>query len=128
MSNRLLTFLAALTSLAAVVTALHSLFRDDGGALWIALKVLACGFVVAANLVVVWHILRAHPAPLLGRAALLAGTGLVALGSAGMAWTLHLAIVTGDMEGAFVMINALLALEGALAIWQTGGVAAKVRI
>jgi len=125
MTNRLLISLAALTSLAAVVTALHSLFADDGAVLWTALKVSACAVVPAANLIVVRHILRAQPVPFLRRAALLAGTALVAIGSAGMAWTLHLALVTGDMEGVFVLINALLALEGAFIIWQAGGVTTR---
>lgn len=125
MANRVLISLGVVTSLAAVFTAYHSLILDEGSAIWIALKVLTGAFVLAANLVVLRNIRQERQTLISIRSALLAGIVLVAIGAAGMVWTLHLAVITGDMEGAHAALNALLTVEGALAIWQAGGVATQ---
>jgi hypothetical protein len=110
--------LIVVTSAAALVIGFHSLFLDDARGVWLGVKLAGCIVTLAGNLAAIIH-LRADSGRDAGRVAvLLVGMGFIALGVAGFVWTLHLAVATGDMEAAIALINGLIAVEGALLIWD----------
>lgn len=85
----------------------------DVAPLWLATKVLA-GLAVIAIGGLTW---LAGMRPVRPSLILLAGMFLVALGAATALWTLHLALVTGDMEGYMVVYGGSLGLQGMATLW-----------
>lgn len=85
----------------------------DVAPLWLATKVLA-GLAVIAIGGLTW---LAGTRPVRPSLILLAGIFLVALGAATALWTLHLALVTGDMEGYMVVYGGSLGLQGMATLW-----------
>jgi len=80
----------------------------DAAPLWLAIKVLA-GIAVIAIGGLTW---LAGMRPIKQSIVLLSGAFLVGLGAAAAIWTLHLALVTGDMEGYMLMFGGSLGLQG----------------
>jgi len=112
--------LAALTSLGALLVAVHSLFLDpEGGPLWMAVKVGQSLAVIAAGALIVRH--RVAPGRTTAALLLAGAVWLQVSGGAGFAWTLHLAEVTGDLEAWGLVLTLALAAQGALvtgSLWR----------
>jgi hypothetical protein len=85
----------------------------DVAPLWLATKILA-GLAVIAIGGLTW---LAGARPIRPSLILLAGMFLVALGAATALWTLHLALVTGDLEAYMVVYGGSLGLQGVATLW-----------
>lgn len=105
--------LAVMTTLMAVMVAVHSLgFNRDAGTAWTATKVVASIGVILAGAVTLRH-WRGRTA-VSGVTLMLTATFLQVLGTAATVWTVHLAIVTGDLESWAVMLGLALIVQGGL--------------
>ncbi len=103
--------LALVNSLLAALVIAFSLSATeirDAAPLWLATKVLA-GLAVIAIGGLTW---LAGMRPINQSIVLLSGAFLVGLGAAAAIWTLHLALVTGDMEGYMFVFGGSLGLQG----------------
>ncbi len=110
-------FLALLNSLIAGLIMAVSLSRPeliDAATSWLAIKT-AAGLAVIGISAVTW--LAAARAVNL-HLVLLAGLSLAIIGTATIIWTLHLAIVTGDMEGYMVAFGCSLIVQGLTLLWN----------
>ena len=106
-----------LTSSAAALIAFHSLFFDEAAATWTVVKVLASLVVLAFNVIAFIWMRSPRYAKSIARVVFHIGAFMIAIGSASFTWTLHLAIVTGDMESGIALINLLVAFQGYLILW-----------
>jgi hypothetical protein len=105
--------LAMMTTIMALIVAVHSLgFNRDAGAIWTATKVVASAGVILAGAVTLRHWRRR--AAMSGLIVMLTATYLQVLGTAATVWTVHLAIVTGDLESWAVMLGLALIVQGGL--------------
>lgn len=107
--------LALLNSLAAGFVLVMSLSQTElrqAEALWSLVKVLVALFVIAAG-ALTW---RDGMRPVHQNLMLASGLILVALGAAVTVWTIHLAVLTGDMESYMVLYGASLVVQGSASV------------
>jgi hypothetical protein len=105
--------LAVMTTIMAVIVAVHSVgFNRDSGTIWMATKVVASAGVILAGAVTLRH--WRGRAAMSGLIVILTATYLQVLGTAATVWTVHLAIVTGDLESWAVMLGLALIVQGGL--------------
>ncbi|HKC12389.1 MAG TPA: permease prefix domain 1-containing protein [Vicinamibacteria bacterium] len=104
---------AMMTTLMALMVAVHSVFFNrDAGAIWTATKVAASVGLILAGAVTLQYWRRG--AAIGGLTMMLTATYLQVLGTAAVVWTVHLAIVTGDLESWAVMLGLALIVQGGL--------------
>jgi hypothetical protein len=109
-------FLSLINSLLAGVILLASLSGNELQAatlLWLLIKVFAALGIILAGVLTWIGILSAVRPGLLA----FSNLALVALGAATAVWTLHLAIVTGDMEYYMVLYGGSLMMQGAASLF-----------
>src|SRR4030095_4534073 len=109
-------FLSLINSLLAGVILLASLTGNelhDATSLWLLTKILAAMGIIVTG-VLTWQGIMSTVRP--GWLAL-SNLSLVALGAATAVWTLHLAMVTGDMEYYMILYGGSLMLQGATSLF-----------
>jgi len=109
-------FLSLINSLLAGVILLASLTGNElneATLLWLLIKVFAALGIILTGVLTWIGILSAVRPGLLA----LSNLSLVALGAATAVWTLHLAIVTGDMEYYMVLYGGSLMMQGAASLF-----------
>jgi hypothetical protein len=109
-------FLSLINSLLAGVILLASLTGNElheATLLWLLIKVLAALGIILTG-VLTWIGMLSHVRP---RLFALSNLSLVALGAATAVWTLHLAIVTGDMEYYMILYGGSLMMQGAASLF-----------
>ena len=109
-------FLSLINSLLAGVILLASLTGNEireAAFLWLFTKVLAATIIIGIG-VLTWlsNLFTFKPGPMV-----LTSLFLVALGASTAVWTLHLAIVTGDMEYYLFVYGGSLAMQGAASLF-----------
>jgi len=109
-------FLALINSLLAGVILLASLTGNEireAAFLWLFTKVLATIIIIAIG-VLTWlsNMFTFKPGLMT-----LSSLFLVALGAATAVWTLHLAMVTGDMEYYMILYGGSLMMQGAASLF-----------
>lgn len=105
-------FLALVNSLLAGLLIVYSLSGSEirqAAVWWLLTKVLA-GLSVIVIGALMWFGTIGNVRP---RFMTLGSLSLVALGAATVVWTLHLALVTGDMEYYMIMYGGSLIMQGA---------------
>lgn len=110
-------FLALVNSLMAGLVIIFSLSAAeirDSTTLWLLTKVIAALIVISIG-VLTW---LSNKRPVNPLASLLANLLLVAIGTATIVWTFHLALVTGDMENYMVLYGGSLMLQGAASLFS----------
>ena len=110
--------LAVLTTLGAALVIVFILLQPEGSAWWIGGRLAVAAYVVAMGALTTVYLRRAAPPVALRHLLLLGGVGLTALGAAGAVWGLHLAEVTGDLEAWAILVNLMMAGQGAATIWH----------
>lgn len=109
-------FLSLINSLLAGVILLASLTGNelhDATLMWLLTKILAAvGIIVTGVLTWLGIISTVRPGLLA-----LSNLSLVALGAATAVWTLHLAMVSGDMEYYMILYGGSLMMQGAAALF-----------
>jgi hypothetical protein len=113
-------FLALVNSLIAGLLLAASLTSSElrqAAAWWLLTKIFAGLFVIAIGVLTWLGSIRALSAGILA----LAGLFLVALGAATSVWTIHLSILTGDMEYYMVMYGGSLMLQGVTSLLGFAG-------
>ena len=105
-------FLALVNSLLAGLLIVYSLSGSEirHAAIWWSLTKVLAGLSVIVIGALMWFGTIRNVRP--GLMAL-GSLSLVALGAATMVWTLHLALVTGDMEYYMIMYGGSLIMQGA---------------
>jgi hypothetical protein len=109
-------FLSLINSLLAGVLLLASLSGNtfhEVALLWFLIKVLAAVGIIATG-VLTWIALISSVRP--GLLAL-TSLSLVALGAATAVWTLHLAMVTGDLEYYMIVYGGSLMMQGTASLF-----------
>ena len=116
--------LASLTTLGSLLV-IFFIATDppDAAPGWIVVRLLAAAFVVAMGVFTAMHMHGGMERRSL--ALLLGAIGLLALGSSGAVFGYHSAVVTGDLEAWAIMINLLVAAQGAGAILYLWRVTAR---
>lgn len=113
-------FLSLINSLLAGVILLASLTGHElreADSLWLFIKILsATGIIVVGILTWLSNLIVIQPGWLA-----LSSLALVALGAATAVWTLHLAIITGDMEYYMVLYGGSLMVQGATSLFGLAG-------
>jgi len=109
-------FLSLINSLLAGVILLASLTGNEireAAFLWLFTKVLVAAMIIGIG-VLTWlsNVLAFRPGLMA-----LSSLFLVAAGAATAVWTLHLAIVTGDIEYYMVVYGGSLAMQGAASLF-----------
>ncbi len=121
MSRRLLILSLPVTTLGLLVVALHSAFVDEGAIGWQFVKIFTSVTLLAANAVALRAIALSSPSYRLSQLAIVGGSLQIATGAAALAWTQHLALVTGDFEGGIAALSALIAGQGFMLITHAAG-------
>jgi len=105
-------FLALVNSLLAGLLIVYSLSGSEirQAAIWWSLTKVLAGLSVIVIGALMWFGTIGNVRP--GLMAL-SSSSLVALGAATVVWTLHLAVVTGDMEYYMIMYGGSLIMQGA---------------
>src|SRR6185503_1504815 len=109
-------FLSLINSLLAGVILLASLTGNelrDATLLWLLIKILAAMGIILTGVLTWLGIMSAVRPGLLA----LSNLSLVALGAATAVWTLHLAMVTGDMEYYMIVYGGSLIMQGAASLF-----------
>ena len=109
-------FLSLINSLLAGVILLASLTGNelrDATLLWLLIKILAAVGIILTGVLTWLGIMSAVRPGLLA----LSNLSLVALGAATAVWTLHLAMVTGDMEYYMIVYGGSLIMQGAASLF-----------
>jgi hypothetical protein len=109
-------FLSLINSLLAGVILLASVTGNelhDATLLWLLTKILATLGIIATGVLTWLGILSAVRPGLLT----LSSLSLVALGAATAVWTLHLAMLTGDMEYYMILYGGSLMMQGAASLF-----------
>jgi hypothetical protein len=109
-------FLSLINSLLAGVILLATLTGNEireAAFLWLFTKVLVATIIIGIG-VLTWlsNVLAFRPGLMA-----LSSLFLVALGASTVVWTLHLAIVTGDIEYYMVVYGGSLAMQGAASLF-----------
>ncbi len=111
--------LALVNSLAAGLVVAASLpaiqILKPASSLWNATKVLASAAVITAGILTWIAAGRTTTSPSL---VLLIGLFLVALGTASAVWTIHLALVSGDIHNSMFLYGGSLIAQGATSVWN----------
>ena len=111
--------LALVNSLAAGLVVAASLpaiqILKPVSSLWNATKVLASAAVITAGILTWIAAGRTTTSPNL---VLLIGLFLVALGTASAVWTIHLALVSGDIHNSMFLYGGSLIAQGATSVWN----------
>jgi predicted phage tail protein len=110
----LLALVNSLTAGLVIALSLSASELRDAAPLWLATKVISGLAVIAISAYLWLGAVRAANV----HVTLLAGLLLVMLGTATGIWTLHLAIVTGDMENYMAAYGGSLILQGLAALWS----------
>lgn len=111
----LVNSLAAGLVVAAALPAIQIL--RPAHSLWSATKVMASAAIILAGVITWIAAGRSHTNPNL---VLLIGLFLVALGSASAVWTIHLALVSGNIQNPMFVYGGSLMAQGATSIWNLG--------
>ena len=114
-------FLALINSLLAGLLILYSLYGSEvhqAVAWWLLTKLTAGFFVIAAGILTGIGSIRTFRTSLMALTSLL----LVALGAATVMWTLHLGLVTGDVEYYMFMYGGSLMIQGAASLFGYSGI------
>lgn len=109
-------FLALINSLLAGLLIVYSLSGSDihqANTWWLLTKLLAGSAVIMVGALIWIGSLRTIRQSLI----LLSSLFLVALGAATVMWTLHLALVTGDMEYYLFMYGGSLMMQGTASLF-----------
>ena len=109
-------FLSLINSLLAGVILLASLTGNelrDATLLWLLIKILAAMGIILTGVLTWLGIMSTVQPGLLA----LSNLSLVALGAATAVWTLHLAMVTGDMEYYMIIYGGSLIMQGAASLF-----------
>ena len=109
-------FLSLINSLLAGVILLASLTGNEireAAFLWLFTKVLVATMIIGVGVLTWLNNMFAFRPGLMALSSLF----LVALGASTAVWTLHLAIVTGDMEYYMVVYGGSLAMQGAASLF-----------
>jgi len=109
-------FLALINSLLASVILLASLTGNEiheATFLWLFVKILTALGIIAIGILTWLGNLFTIKQSLLT----LSNLTLVAVGSATAVWTLHLALITGDMEYYMIVYGGSLAMQGAASLF-----------
>ena len=109
-------FLSLINSLLAGVILLASLTGNelrDATLLWLLIKILAAVGIILTGVLTWLGIMSAVRPGLLA----LSNLSLVALGAATAVWTVHLAMVTGDMEYYMIVYGGSLIMQGAASLF-----------
>jgi hypothetical protein len=109
----LLNSLAAGLVVAASLPAIHIL--RPASSLWNVTKVIASAAVIAAG-ILTW--IAAGHATTSPNLILLTGLLLVAMGTASAVWTIHLALVSGDIHNSMFLYGGSLVAQGASFLWN----------
>jgi hypothetical protein len=109
----LINSLAAGLVVAAALPAIHIL--RPASSLWNATKVTASAGIITAGIFTWIAAGRTQTSPNL---VLLIGLFLVALGSASAVWTIHLALVSGNIHNPMFVYGGSLMIQGATSIWN----------
>ena len=112
-----LTLIATLTSAFAAVIFVFSWF-DDAAPTGLAAKVFLAALIIGYNVVLLHHLWMRATRASLPWVVFGGGLLLLAIGSAGIAWTAHLGQISGDWESSGFVAGLLLIIEGALAAVQ----------
>ena len=110
--------LAGLTALGALLVIYFIVINPAGEAWWMAARLLIAAYVIAMGVMTGLHLRAEHPSAMQTELFLLGAIGLLAMGVAGAVWGYHIAEVTGHFEGGPMMINLLMAAQGAGIIWH----------
>ena len=121
MLNRLVKYgiigLAGLTTLGALLVIVFIVIRPEGEAWWMAARLAVAAYVVTMGVLIGLHLRAASTSTGRPQLLLLGAIGLLALGIGGAVWGFHMAEVTGDLEAWAILINLLMAVQGAATIW-----------
>ena len=110
--------LAGLTTLGALLVIFFIVTNPEGEVWWMAARLLIAAYVVTMGVMTGLHLHASTPSAMRTELLLLGAIGLLAMGAAGAVWGYHVAEVTGHFEGGPVMINLLMAAQGAGTIWH----------
>jgi len=108
-------FLALINSLLAGVILLASITGNEineAAFLWLLTKILASGSVIAIGVLTWWGNISTMKVGPMAVSSLF----LVALGAATAVWTLHLVMVTGDIEFYMIVYGGSLMTQGAASL------------
>jgi len=97
-----------------IIFSLSSADIQQSGPLWTLLKVSTSLLVIVISALTWFPGLRRVDSGL----RFLSGLLLIVIGTAAMIWTIHLAIVTGDMESYMLVYGGSLILQAALSLWD----------
>ena len=120
-------FLALINSLLAGLLILYSLSGGEihqAAAWWLLTKLTAGSFVIAAGVLTWLGSIRTVRTSLIALSSLF----LVALGAATVMWTLHLGLVTGDMEYYMFLYGGSLMLQGAASLFGYSGTSENMTV
>ena len=111
-----LAAIATLTGLAAAYTVVHTLAGQDTSVLWAGSRSLVSVAVVGTGILtwVYWRQSTARIQDLL----FLGGILLIAVGSFGAAWNIHLGLVTGDFDAPVYLLTVAVAATGMLTVFM----------
>ena len=108
-------FLSLINSLLAAVMLLASLSGNEfqeAALLWLLIKIFAALGIIMTGVLTWVAIISTVRSGLLA----LSSLSLVALGAATAVWTLHIAMVTGDMEYYMILYGGSLMMQGAASL------------
>ena len=111
--------LALLNALVAGLILAFSLSADEwrqSGEIWSLAKVAGAAFVIGAAALTWLDGTRPRRQSVM----MACGLALVALGAASFVWTIHLALVTGDLEAYMLAFGGSLMLQGAMSAMAAG--------
>ncbi len=112
MVRNLALFFSTFTSFIGILIAFHSLVLDDGPRIWNLSKAAGSVFVVCVG-VLTWKFSRMVDAHYLTeRVLLIAVMTLMVVGGAGLAWTLHISLVSGSVETWLVIVIMIVIAQG----------------
>jgi len=121
MVKKLIFLFAAFTTLSALLVGFHSLLVDEGSVSWIASKTAISASIVAVGILTWQHARTRVSRNVIEQLLLVGAMSLLVFGAAGIAWTFHLAEVTGDFEAWVVFVNLVMISQGVLTIWHLWG-------
>ncbi len=126
MVKKLIVLFAAFTTLSALLVGFHSLLVDEWSVSWIASKTAISASIVAVGILTWQHARTQVSRNVIEQLLLVGAMSLLVFGAAGIAWTSHLAEVTGDFEAWVVFVNLVMISQGVLTIWHLWGERHKI--
>ncbi len=120
-------FLALVNALLAglmIASSLSAVEFDQARVWWLILKIVASACVILIGLIT-WLGSMHSPNPgLMGLCSLF----LVALGAATIVWTLHLALISGDLEFHMIVYGGSLAVQGMASMFGFAGESRRIAV